>query len=159
VRDAVELAQMEQRGLADRLGRHLAEAVAAEARLDGRDDAFDRLERDRPLDARALEAAQQLRALERLAARVPLHDPQGRLLEALERGEAPVALEALAATADGLARVALPRLQHARLAITTGRANHVPHPRSSVVSPQHTPDRVAGASDGVGYRSTTRFAG
>ena len=95
-----------QRGLADRLRRHLRETVAAEARLDGRDDALDRLERDRPLDARALEAAQQLRVLERLAAAVALDDPQRRLLVALERREARVAVEALAAPADGLAGIA-----------------------------------------------------
>jgi len=37
--------------------RHLHRAVTADPRLDRLDDALDRLERDRPLHARALEAA------------------------------------------------------------------------------------------------------
>ena len=136
VRDAVELAQMKQRGLADRLRRHLREPVAAEPRLDGRDDALDRLERHRPLDAGALEAAQQLRAIERLTAAVALDDPQRRLLEALERREARVAVEALAATADGLARVAHARFQHARLGMFAGGQITVSATSPSVACPK-----------------------
>ena len=116
----------------------LREAVAAEPRLDGRDDALDQLQRDRALDARALEAAQELGAVERLPAAVALDDPQRRLLEALEGREARVAVEALATPADGLAGIAHARLEHACLANAAGRADHLPTTRSSVgCSPGH----------------------
>ena len=120
-------------------------------RLDGRDDALDRLERHRALDARALEAAQELRAIERLTAAVALDDPQHRLLEALERREARVAVEALATAADGLAGVAHARLQHTRLAFAAAGADHLPAARSGVVSPRRTPDTVAA---GIGRSRT-----
>ena len=134
----------------------LREPVAAEPRLDGRDDALDQLERDRALDARALESAQQLGAVERLTAAVALDDPQRRLLEALERREARVAVEALATPADGLARIAHARFEHARLTNAAGRADHRPTTRSSVVCPPGTPDTVPAASDGAADGSTRR---
>ena len=126
----------------------LRETVAAEPRLDGRDDALDQLERDRALDARALEAAQQLRAVERLPAAVALDDPQRRLLDALERREARVAVEALATAADGLAGIAHARLEHARLAIAAGRADHLPAPDLALSAPSARQIQWQAASDG-----------
>ena len=114
----------------------LREPVAAEPRLDGRDDALDQLQRDRALDARALEAAQQLGAVERLPAAVALDDPQRRLLEALEGREARVAVEALATPANGLAGIAHARFEHACLANAAGRADHRPPLDPALCVPQ-----------------------
>ena len=132
----------------------LRQPVAAEPRLDGRDDALDQLQRDRALDARALEPAQQLGAVERLPAAVALDDPQRRLLEALERREARVAVEALAAPANGLSRIAHARFEHACLTNAAGRADHQTATTSSVVCPPGTPDTVPPPSDGAVDGST-----
>src|SRR5690606_37905185 len=92
--------------------------------LDPIDHRLDRLDADRPLLARALQAGDDLHAVERLASAVLLHDERERLLGTLVRREPPRALQALAAATDDVPLLRKTRVDDLVLEIAAEGALH-----------------------------------
>jgi hypothetical protein len=94
-----------KRELAHPFGRSLA-AFAPDCRLDRSDDLVEPLGLDRSLGRRPLKPAEELVAVERLAATVALYDVHAEALRALVGREALVAVLALPPSANGVSRLA-----------------------------------------------------
>jgi len=124
VGDRVELAQPAQGELADLLDAR-GPALGAQLGDDPVDHGLELLALDRPLDRRALEPGEHLRAVERLAPAAALADVERALVVALVGGEAPVADPAAPAPAHGVSCLAQTGVDDLRVAVAAEGATHV----------------------------------
>ena len=95
-----------------------------EEELDGIDERFKLVVRDRTLGAGAQKAAQQLLMIEDLGRPVPLDDDKRSLPNALVSGEAKTAREAFAPAPDGGSVFGGARIDHLGVGKAAGRATH-----------------------------------
>src|SRR5262249_61387581 len=109
-RHDVDLDQLLEHPRPDRRAGQLGLTGLLHALLDAIAQPLERVDRDRPLGARLLDAGEQLAPVEVLAALVALHQLRQHVLDALARGEAARALETLAAPADPRVVAAEPRV-------------------------------------------------
>src|SRR5216683_3263089 len=100
IRDLVDAVQFTHYGTADKRTRDFLAAAFRYRRFDSVGHLLDRLHRDRPLLACLLDPGDYLGAVERLAPVVLLDHHRRRFLDALIRGEAPLARRAHSPAAD-----------------------------------------------------------
>ncbi len=112
VGDFVDALQAVHDQLADFAGLALALRRVDHKAFGVVDDLLQLAHGDRPLLAGAQQAVEDFLALEFLAPAVFLHHHVGNFVDALVGGEALLALQALAAAADGFAFLALARIDH-----------------------------------------------
>src|SRR5947209_3060430 len=124
VGDLVEFLESAHDHLADLRGGPLALRRLLHVLLDGVDDAIELGRRDGPLLAGAQEARHHLVAVERLAPPILLDDHVGDFVNALVGRKAPLAAQALAAAANGVALARLARVNDLIFEVTAEGAFH-----------------------------------
>src|SRR5690606_33155185 len=134
VRDLVETAQLLHDQIADQPARHLALAERLQVMHDPLNRLLDVLRLHRPLLQRREHAVAELRLVERLAALVALRHLRQQELGRLERREALVAGQTLAASAHLPALAGEPRVDHLRVLVIAERAVHQPYTGNRVQS-------------------------
>ena len=152
VRHRIQSLQMIHNQLADLAGRPLPLLRIHHILLRGVNHDLKLAGGNRPLLAGAHQARQQLMAVEPLATAILLHHHVGDLVDPLIRGEAPLALLALAPPPNGIGFFTLARVNHTVLrkpAVRTFHFNSILVDRREVLSSAKRPTRRKRSTAGL----------
>ena len=123
VGDFIEIVQLFHRKLADEPRRHFTLAKRTQLLTHMHDSSIERLARYRTFFERLQHAVTQLLLIERLPARIVLHDPRHHELRSFERREPLAALQAFATTPNLLPFARKPRIDDFRFFVDCRRGS------------------------------------